>query len=169
MSFRMLADIPDAAQDALLDAAFGPDRRQRTAYKVRRGCDMIEKLSIAWHDVDGLLTGIVQCWPVALRADEGVDRPMIMVGPVAVLPERQNEGIGIALMDRVMSLHDGWPVESQVPMMMIGDAAYYGRWNFSADHTGRWRLPGPFERDRLLMRWHRRGDLDFDGEIGPRR
>jgi len=32
----------------------------------------------------------------------------------------------------------------------VGDAPYYGRFGFSSKKTGRLRLPGPFERHRLL-------------------
>jgi predicted N-acetyltransferase YhbS len=35
---------------------------------------------------------------------------------------------------------------------MVGDAEYYGRFGFSADSTGGWILPGPWEAHRLLAR-----------------
>ncbi len=39
------------------------------------------------------------------------------------------------------------------PQVLIGDPEYYGRFfGFAADQTGRWDLPGPFERRRLLAR-----------------
>jgi predicted N-acetyltransferase YhbS len=36
--------------------------------------------------------------------------------------------------------------------VVIGDAPYYGRFGFHAGLTEGWRLPGPFDPDRLLLR-----------------
>ena len=52
-------------------------------------------------------------------------------------------------------------------ILLIGDPEYYGRFfGFTADRTGGWRLPGPFEPHRLLAR----GDTvpDCAGMLGPR-
>jgi predicted N-acetyltransferase YhbS len=50
------------------------------------------------------------------------------------------------------------------PMMLVGDPEYYERFGFSAQRTGAWRLPGPFEPRRLLAR----GDVPHKaGEITP--
>ena len=38
-------------------------------------------------------------------------------------------------------------------MTLIGDPEYYGRFfGFTAERTGAWQAPGPFERRRLLAR-----------------
>ncbi len=141
------------AVEALLDAAFGADRRARTAYRLREGCDAIAGLSLsAWRA--GTLLGTLQSWPVAL--DHGSGRtPLVMVGPVAVAPEAQGQGAGRALMDAMIAAadtHASAPGPARA-LMMIGDPGYYGRfWGFSAQATGGWRLPGPVERHRLLAR-----------------
>lgn len=161
-----LAQLAPAQVDALLDAAFGTDRYSRTAYRVRRGMAAVGALSFAVA-VDGVAVGTVQCWPVAHYADAGVIAPLVMVGPVAVLPDQQQRGLGRRLMDAVMTAA---PVHADGALMMIGDPEYYGRFfGFGADATGQWRLPGPFERHRLLaaaVGGHAvpRGA----GEIGPR-
>ena len=162
-----LDTVPDVDVETLLDLAFGQDRHGRTAYFVREGMDPIGALSIGWVE-NGTLVGSVQCWPVCHHGDDGEDRPMIMVGPVAVHPDRQQQGIGKALMRRAMELHDALPIDEQAPMMMIGDAPYYRQWGFTADATQQWRLPGPFERDRLLSRWLGGDPLPKSGDIGPR-
>ncbi len=166
MSIIPLSDIAPALVDDLLDRAFGPGRTNRTAYKIRDGADVIDALSFGWVE-DGSLIGSLQCWPVSLSAPDGTDYRMIMVGPVAVVPNRQNQGIGIAMMDRTMAIHDAWPKSGHLPMMMIGDAPYYGRWNFAADNTQGWRVPGPVERDRLLVRKSRDMVLPLEGTLGP--
>ena len=35
-------------------------------------------------------------------------------------------------------------------VLLVGDAAYYGRFGFSAEKTGGLWLPGPYEQHRLL-------------------
>lgn len=131
------------AIEALLDAAFGPDRHERTAYRLRTGSQPIADLSYAiLHDQTPI--ACIQCWTVAIS-----ERQLVLVGPVAVHPDRQNEGHGSRLMQRMFTAaHQvGDP-----PMVMIGDAEYYGRFGFSADATAGWEMPGPWEPHRLLAR-----------------
>ena len=64
---------PQAVED-LLDAAFGPDRFERTAYRIRNGMDAVPDLSFALV-ADGALTGTIQCWPVAHRGLGGAATP----------------------------------------------------------------------------------------------
>lgn len=160
-----LSPLADAGHDAvelLLDAAFGADRRGRTAYKLREGMIAIPELSLAaWED--GELVGALQCWPIALHNDAG-ETPLILVGPVAVDPARQQRGIGREMM-REMLAHAG----EREPLVLIGDPEYYGRhFGFIADQTANWEMPGPFERRRLLARTGAR-DLPYRGTLGPRR
>ena len=61
-----LADVDPALVEALLDRAFEPERRRRTAYKVREGTDWLPGLSFAALDEHDMLAGTIQCWPVAL-------------------------------------------------------------------------------------------------------
>lgn len=155
-----LADVPADAVEALLDAAFGADRHGRTAYRVRAGVGTIAQLSFAVVE-GGALTGSIQCWPVALACDDGESIPMVMVGPVAVSPARQNVGIGRALMWKAIEVAQ----TRGEPLMLIGDPEYYAQFGFDAEATGQWRLPGPFERRRLLARDNA---PDRAGIVGPR-
>ena len=38
------------------------------------------------------------------------------------------------------------------PILLIGDAPFYGRFGFAAAATAGWQLPGPVDRARLLLR-----------------
>ncbi|WP_163500483.1 GNAT family N-acetyltransferase, partial [Escherichia coli] len=77
--------------------------------------------------------------------------PMVMVGPVAVQPDRQQGGIGRMLMERALEAAETAAVPGADALMLIGDPEYYARFfDFSAERTGGWRLPGPFEPRRLL-------------------
>ncbi|MEP9401548.1 N-acetyltransferase [Sphingomonas sp. VNH70] len=141
-----LAHADPVALEALLDAAFGADRRRRTVYRVRAGLQPIADLSFALIE-DGELVGSIQCWPVQLDTDGGGSVPLVMVGPVAVAPPRQGTGIGRRLMERAIAA-----AGADAPLMLMGDPDYYRRFGFGAARTARWRLPGPFEPHRLLAR-----------------
>ncbi len=145
---------PDAVEK-LLDAAFGADRHTRTAYRIRAGMKCLDALSFAAFDGDSLI-GSLQSWPVAIG-----DADVVLVGPVAVAPDRQRSGLGRRLMDTLIA------AAPDVPMAMIGDPEYYGRFfGFTADATGKWEVPGPVERRRLLAR--NAANLPLTGVLGPR-
>jgi len=162
-----LGSVDSQAVEALLDSAFGADRRTRTAYRVRGGTSPIPELSFAAVQEDGALLGSIQCWPVELACDDGRVVPMVMVGPVAVEPRRQQGGIGRALMDRMLEAVPGSGVAGADALMLVGDPEYYGRFfDFTPEHTAGWRLPGPFEPRRLLARGA--AVPDCAGALGPR-
>jgi predicted N-acetyltransferase YhbS len=138
-----LITIEQQAIEELLDAAFGADRHGRTAYRLRAGSQPVSALSFALTQEQELLASI-QCWPVAVT-----DCSLVLVGPVAVHPEHQNNGHGRRLMHAMLeaAASIGDPA-----MVMIGDPEYYERYGFGADATGGWTLPGPWEPRRLLAR-----------------
>ena len=150
IAFVPLSTVDGAAVEALLDRAFGPDRHSRTAYKVRGSAAPLAALSLA--AVTGTrLIGTIQCWPVRLHGDDGEARPLVMIGPVAVDPGFQRDGIGRQLMTRALDAARAEGLDDA--LMLIGDPEYYGRFfGFDASRTADWRLPGPVERHRLLAR-----------------
>jgi len=152
------------AIEVLLDAAFGEDRKSRTAYMLRDGVDAIDALCFGLIAGDGELIGSIQCWPVAITASDDEVVPLVLVGPVAVAPDMQNRNHGHRLMDAML---EAAMLEGNPPLVMIGDAEYYGRFGFSAAETGGWDLPGPFEPHRLLLRNPGEYILAATGMIGP--
>jgi len=187
-----LEAVDPAMIEEVLDRAFGPDRHARTAYRIRAGMDWLPGLSLAALDADDLLVATIQCWPVALNTPKG-QVPLVMVGPVAVVPERQGEGFGVGLMSamiaedaRLAAGGRGGPPSSSaavgrtdpssssaavgrtgLPQVLIGDLDYYGRWGFSAAATGGWRCPGPYDPDRLLARGTALAAMPAEGMLGP--
>lgn len=160
-----IASVEPADVEHLLDLAFGPDRRSKTAYKLRDGVQPVAELSLAAVE-DGALVGTIQCWPVQLSEADGAVTPLILVGPVAVHPVRQRDGIGRKLTGAALAQADAGGAD---PMMLIGDAVYYERFfGFSADHTQGWVLPGPVDRDRLLARLRPGQHLPGQAVLGPR-
>lgn len=157
--------VDPALVEALLDRAFEPERHKRTAYKVREGMDWLPALSFAALDEREMLVGTIQCWPVALTDPQGRAHPMIMVGPVAVLPELQGVGYGQALMTASIAALNP---QAPLPQVMIGDPEYYGRfWGFTNAPTAGWQLPGPYEKHRLLARADNPSVLPREGMLGP--
>jgi predicted N-acetyltransferase YhbS len=151
--------------DRLLDAAFGTDRRTRTAYRLRDGVAPIGALSLAAFDSEGALVGSLQSWPIQLLTPDGHAEPLVLVGPVAVDPGHQRQGLGREMMVRMLATADA---EGADPQVLIGDPEYYGRFfGFDAGQTGSWDLPGPFERRRLLARTGGLA-LPTHGMLGPR-
>ncbi|MEZ5744175.1 MAG: N-acetyltransferase [Sphingomonadaceae bacterium] len=160
-----LDSVDPVLVEELLDRAFGEDRRERTAYKVRDGIDWLPALSFAAIDGNDHIVGTIQCWPVALTDAQGKRHPMIMVGPVAVVPEEQSIGYGKALMAASLAAIDP---SAPLPQVMIGDPEYYGRfWDFTNAHTGGWSVPGPCEPARLLVRCANPAILPQEGMLGP--
>lgn len=164
-----LEAVEPAMIEHLLDRAFGDGRHARTAYLVRQGTEWLPGLSFAMLDEDALLAGTIQVWPVALTDPGGRRHPMLMVGPVAVVPERQGEGFGQALMAAMTATIDTSARQGAAPLpqVLIGDPDYYQRFGFAAAPTQGWHLPGPFERHRLMVRCDNPAVLPDEGTLGP--
>ncbi|HZQ12094.1 MAG TPA: N-acetyltransferase [Pseudolabrys sp.] len=134
------ADID--AREALLDAAFGDSRFRKSSQRLRDGRLPADGLSFIAAE-GRRVVGTARLWHVACAGG----RKALLLGPVAVEACCRKRGIGAALVRRAIAdarrLGHG-------AIILVGDAPYYGRFGFSAEKTGRLRLPGPFERHRLL-------------------
>ena len=130
-----------AAREALLDACFGLNRRQRTCQRLRDGRAPAEGLALSALR-QGRLVGTVRLWHVSAG---GV--PALVLGPLAVDPSCRELGVGAALMRQAL---EAARARGHGAVILLGDAPYYARFGFSALRTAELRLPGPFERDRLL-------------------
>ena len=167
-----LDHVDPALVEHVLDRAFGADRHTRTAYAIREGTDWLPALSFAAFDAEGVLTGTIQASPVALTGVDGDGKvrahPLIMVGPVAILPERQNQGFGRALMAAQAAALDSISEQGAAPLpqVLIGDPPYYARFGFVEAPRG-WRCPGPWEPERLLVRCENPVVLPREGMLGP--
>lgn len=164
-----LTAVPEAMLEELLDRVFGQERHARTAYRIRAGMDWLSAMSFAALDANEMLVGTIQSFPVALVDTHARALPLIMVGPVAVLPERQGEGFGKGLMAAMLDAEARLAADGQTPFaqVLIGDADYYGRWGFSAAMTSGWQCPGPYEPERLLARGPALAAMPSEGMLAP--
>jgi predicted N-acetyltransferase YhbS len=134
---------PDAAaREALLDEAFGKLRWRKSSQRLREGREPSSEL--AFIAADGKrVVGTARLWDTLC----GTGQPVLLLGPVAVAADCRNRGIGAALVRRAIA------VARQLghrAIILVGDASYYGRFGFSAEKFMGLRMPGPFERHRLL-------------------
>jgi predicted N-acetyltransferase YhbS len=140
------------AREALLDLSFGQCRFDKTSERLREGRLPADGLSFVALE-SGRIIGTVRLWHIST----GAGRPALLLGPLAVPPDRRNRGIGASLIRR--ALRDARRL-GHGAMMLVGDAPYYGRFGFAADKTGRLWLPGPYEPNRLLALELTPGALD---------
>ena len=131
-----------AAREALLDAAYGAARFAKTSERLREGRQPARGLSLVAIDC-GQIVGTVRLWHVTA----GPAQSALLLGPLAVHPDHRCRGIGSALVRRAIARAR---LAGHRAILLIGDAAYYGRFGFTAAQTGHVWMPGQFERDRLL-------------------
>lgn len=146
--FRLMQEKPrDRAEvEWLLDLAFAPGRTALSSYQLREGIEPIHDLCMVARDEYDVLAGCIRYWPVRI-GDAG--HAALLLGPIAVHPTRQGEGLGALLMGESLdrAVHAGW---SRV--LLVGDAPYYARFGFSADFTRDLVFPRPYNPERLLAR-----------------
>ena len=109
--------------EALYDLCFAPGREALSSYRLREGVPPVARLCLVARDGAGILAGAIRFWPVRVGRAEA-----LLLGPVAVHPTRQGEGLGGLLMREGLRRadQDRWP-----RTMLVGDEPYYRRFGFS--------------------------------------
>jgi len=134
---------PDvAAREALLDEAFGNHRWRKSSPRLRDGRSPAEGLAFVATDGRRVI-GTARLWNVVC----GTGQSALLLGPVAVAADCRNRGVGAALVDHALAAARR---RGHAAVVLVGDAPYYSRFGFSTEKTAALRMPGPFERDRLL-------------------
>ena len=107
--------------EALFDLCFAPGREALSSYRLREGVAPVAELCLVARE-EGVIAGAIRHWPVRVR-----DHCCLLLGPVAVHPTHQGEGLGgfliLQALERAREL--GWQ-----RVMLVGDAPYYGRFGF---------------------------------------
>ena len=136
------AHVPE--REALLDRCFGPGRHRKTCETLRRGRVPAAGLAFSLLDeAEAVLIGTLRFWHIAA----GSAGPALLLGPIAVAPDRQNEGLGALLMRHGLAEAERL---GHAAVLLVGDAPYYARFGFSRTPTRDLVLPGPVELERFL-------------------
>ena len=126
--------------EALYDLCFSPGRTALSSYRLREDVPPLGDLCWTARDPDNVLAGVIRCWPCYVG-----DTPVVLLGPVAVHPTRQGEGIAGLLIYRVMDMaqQTGWS-----RILLVGDLPYYSRFGFHP--VSGVAMPPPTNPDRVL-------------------
>lgn len=126
--------------EALYDLCFAPGREALSSYRLRDDVPPVAELCIIARDPEGILGGVIRFWPVQVG-----DVACLLLGPIAVHPTRQGEGLGGALIrdGLIRATEAGW---SRV--ILVGDAPYYGKFGFQ--RLENIEMPPPTNPDRVL-------------------
>lgn len=99
-------------------------------------------LSFAAED-DGELVGHVLFTCVWLERDDGKPGfPLLLLAPLAVVPDAQREGVGTTLVEAAIALARE---SGEIAMLAFGDPKYYGRFGFIDAGPSGIRPPHPAE------------------------
>lgn len=153
-------------REALLDVCLGDERFTKTSARLREDRLPANGLALVARD-GGRIVGTVRLWHVAA----GPGRAALMLGPLAVDPSRQGEGIGARLMEEAIGRAKALGHKA---ILLVGDQPYYTRFGFSPGKTEALWLPGPVDRARFLALELETGALDGaaglvqpTGELAP--
>ncbi|MEJ6398359.1 GNAT family N-acetyltransferase [Yoonia sp. 208BN28-4] len=158
-----IALAPETAADwweveALYDTCFAPGRTALSSYRLRDACPPIAGLCFTARDPDGVLAGVVRNWPVMVGGQVAV-----LLGPIAVHPTRQGEGIAALLMVQAI---EAARLANWDRIMLVGDLPFYARFDFQ--RLDGVVMPPPTNPDRVLGLALRDGAWDgVTGDVTP--
>jgi predicted N-acetyltransferase YhbS len=130
--------------ERLLDICFGLARRTKTSYRLREGEEAMAGLSFLARTDKVALAGVVSYWRVFI-GERAI--PALLLGPLAVHPNLQGQGIGRALMEHTLALAKA---RGERLVILVGDEPYYARVGFRKVPEGRLVMPGHVDPQRLL-------------------
>lgn len=130
-----------AAREALLDRTMGSGRLLKPSQRLREGRFPAAGLALVARR-GSLLEGTVRLWDIVAAG-----RPALLLGPLAVAPEAQGQGVGSRLMRRAI---DDAAAAGHGAVILVGDPGYYARFGFRADLTAGLEMPGPVDPARFL-------------------
>lgn len=130
-------DIYIASIRSVVTAAFGRTSEAELVETIRSSPNFIPELSLVAVE-DGEVLGHILFSPIIIEAQRQTV-PALVLAPLAVIPARQNEGIGTRLVQSGLSKCRELD-HSRV--VVLGSPQYYGRFGFQA--TSRFSIRAPF-------------------------
>ena len=117
----------------LVTAAFGSEAEAALVDRIRASAEYVPEMALV-AEAGGEIVGHVMISRAVLR-HAGGDRPIVMLSPLAVLPDHQGMGVGSALVRASV----GVAGERGEPLVVLeGSPAYYGRLGF--EHSLRYGI-----------------------------
>jgi predicted N-acetyltransferase YhbS len=121
--FRIAQEAPQdgASIESLLDAAFGVRRQLKLSYRYRTGRAAEAPLCLTAR-LGPRLVGSIRYWRLLVG-----EVPALLLGPLAIDPERRGQGIGRALTWTSLARAEarGWRL-----VLLVGDLDYYAQFGF---------------------------------------
>lgn len=109
----------------VLDRAFGGTYESQLVSAIRASSNYVKELSLV-ANYDGAIAGCIMLSYVPLETIE-TSCKVLALGPVAVSPDVQNEGIGSQLIHQALSRADGMSADT---IVLLGHPEYYPRFGF---------------------------------------
>lgn len=137
-SSTTIAIRPESPEDhdairQLVTAAFASDKEPQLVERIRASPEYVPELALV-AEVDGEVVGHVMVSHATLRSVDG-DQKISVLAPLAVHPDRQNAGIGSALVRAVLAVAE----QHGEPLVILeGNPTYYGRLGF--EHAERYGI-----------------------------
>jgi len=142
IKIQLSREVPDDwwEVEELYDLTFAPGRTALSSYRLREDVAPLPDLCLTARDPLGVLAGVVRCWPVRVGSAD-----CVLLGPIAVHPTRQGEGIAALLMMNCIEAAQraGW-----VRIVLVGDYPYYRRFGF--EKLNGVEMPPPTNPARVL-------------------
>jgi predicted N-acetyltransferase YhbS len=142
ITIELERDGDAAAIERILDDAFGPERRRKTAQRLRDGQTPVPALALVARERGGVI-GTLRFWSVRI----GRRHRALLLGPVAVDAAHRKQGVGAWLINTGLARAAALGHRA---IILVGDAPYYGRFGFTTALTDGMTLPGPVDRARFL-------------------
>ena len=130
--------------ESLLNLVFTPQRNRLSSYYFRQNVNKVGFLCKVIKNDYGHIIGSIRYWPVYIGRKKF---SCLLLGPLAVHPICQGEGIGATLVLETLSLAEqhGWE-----RIIIVGDEPYYSRFGFKKKLAKDLIFPKPISQDRLL-------------------
>ncbi len=159
MTYTILPQRADDARhfEGLLDRTFGADRHAKTVYRLREGVADLADLRFVAVGPEGELLASIRYWPILIET-----APAILLGPLAVEPRLQGQGMGKALVRH--TLGEARRLGHEI-CVVVGEPEYYGPYGFANAVAAGLILPGPVDPRRFQALELRPGALDGVGGL----
>ena len=130
--------------ERLLDLVFTPRRKLLSSYQLRNSANKVDNLSYVIKDNSKKVVGSIRFWSV--RVESHSSRGLLL-GPLAVHPIYQSEGLGEKLvLNGIEKAHsDNWNW-----IVLVGDFGYYSKFGFSRNPTRGISIGNGLDNSRLL-------------------